>query len=153
MTPTQFLTACYRMASYYGITLPDTMTEGDAVRDMHYAGADHPGDATAMAAPSPRKPLPEGCPSTLEYFTRAHSLFINSEDVVPGRPEPSVTVEIHPEGTTAYITALEARVAALEGVLGGLVSAADENPFCPIGHLIEHVFPDARAVLSAGRVA
>jgi hypothetical protein len=51
MTPTQFITACYRMASYYGITLPDTMTEGDAVRAMHYAGVDHPGDTTAMVAP------------------------------------------------------------------------------------------------------
>lgn len=38
ITADQFITACSRMASYYGITLPDTMTQGDAVRALDYAG-------------------------------------------------------------------------------------------------------------------
>jgi hypothetical protein len=51
-------------------------------------------------------------------------------------------------GDDAAVDEAETDYRDLATILHALVDLADTDPFTPIGHAIEHVFPNARAVLT-----
>jgi hypothetical protein len=60
-------------------------------------------------------------------------------------------VSIYGLVSAGKVRAATERALAAEDALRKVVAAADSNPFCPIGHVIEHVVPEARALTEEDR--